>query len=243
MNHRRCAPLCALVTAVAVAGALAAGAPASPQPIHDAKGRGATGLHGVRYCEIFVLSGALPAVTVKVYNTIGLSRCPSAQWKAFDANELKTELGAIGIVLNGPRHWLMDSAFTPAPGPVRRFHAMRLRLVAKLKITTAAGLVQTPYTPRTIYRDNTFTWDKGRTVYELVAPDGTRYVMQAYSQIVDPHLKAAALPRLGRRIRPPAGWHYRVRVLRHPIVLTTTAAHKPAVIVQDELQNTYQREG
>jgi hypothetical protein len=243
MNHRRCAPLCALVTAVAVAGALAAGAPASPQPIHDAKGRGATGLHGVRYCEIFVLSGALPAVTVKVYNTIGLSRCPSAQWKAFDANELKTELGAIGLVLNGPRHWLMDSAFTPAPGPVRRFHAMRLRLVAKLKITTAAGLVQTPYTPRTIYRDNTFTWDKGRTVYELVAPDGTRYVMQAYSQIVDPHLKAAALPRLGRRIRPPAGWHYRVRVLRHPIVLTTTAAHKPAVIVQDELQNTYQREG
>jgi hypothetical protein len=240
MIHRRVAPLGALLALALACGATAL---ASPRPVHDGSGRGATGLHGARYCEIFVLSGALPAVTVKVYNTIGLSRCPSAQWKAFDANELKTELGAIGIVLNGPRHWLMDSAFTSAPGPVRRFHAMRLRLVAKLKITTAAGLVQTPYTPRTVYRDNTFTWDEGRTVYELVAPGGTRYVMQAYAQIVDAHLTASALPGLGRRIRPPAGWHYRVRVLRHPIVLTTTAAHKPAVIVQDELQNTYQREG
>jgi hypothetical protein len=112
-----------------------------------------------------------------------------------------------------------------------------MRRVAAIPIRTAADLVQTPYTDRTISRHNTWRWERGRTVYELVAPGGDVYVMQSYSQIRDPKLTIGKLRALGRRLDLPAGWRYRVRRLRHEL---TVAAKGKATIVQDQLQNTYQ---
>ena len=43
-------------------------------------------------------------------------------------------------------------------------------------------------------RQAAFTFAAGRQVYELVAPDGTVWVMQTYSQIKDPTLSLADLP-------------------------------------------------
>jgi hypothetical protein len=74
-------------------------------------------------------------------------------------------------------------------------------------------------------------------VFELVAPGGDTYVMQSYAQIKDPSLTLAKLRALGRRLKPPAGWHYRSRRLRSDLVLTV---HGSATVLQDELQNTYQ---
>src|SRR3954467_10122631 len=147
-----------MMALLATAAALAAGA----------------ALHDARYCEILVLRGAPPKATVAVWNTIGLNRCPAAKWRAFDAGELAKELGATFVVLNGPRHFLMDSA-TAATGGVRSFHGMRMRKVATIAIRSAAELTQTPYTDRTIGRTNDWRWRSGRTVFELVAPGGDTY--------------------------------------------------------------------
>jgi hypothetical protein len=198
--------------------------------------RSATGLHDARYCEILELHGALPDVTATVWNTIGLNDCPDAEWKAFDAPSLAAELGATAVILNGPRHFLMDSV-TAETGRVKSFHGMRMRRVATIPLRTAAELVQTPYTDRTIARRNTWSWKRGRRVFELVAPGGDTYVMQSYSQIRDPKLTLRALPRLGKRLKLPAGWHYRSRVLKRPLDLV---ARGSATVIQDELQNTYQ---
>jgi hypothetical protein len=65
------------------------------------------------------------------------------------------------------------------------------------------------------------------------------YLMQAYSQIVDPTLTLGALRTLGSRLKLPAGWSYRTRKLRHDRSLRTAG---DATIVQDELMNTYQLE-
>ena len=54
-----------------------------------------------------------------------------------------------------------------------------------------ADVAQTPYADRVIERTNRWIWNRGRTVFELVAPGGRRYVMQSYSQIVDPGLTLA----------------------------------------------------
>jgi hypothetical protein len=197
-----------------------------------------THLHDARYCEILVLRGAPPKATVTVWNTIGLNRCPSKWWRGFDAGALARELGATFVVLNGPRHFLMDSA-TAATGRVRSFHGKRMRKVATIRIRSAAELAQTPYTDRTITRTNTWRWKRGRRVFELVAPGGDVYVMQSYAQIKDPSLTIGRLPSLGHRLKPPLGWHYRVRKLRHPLVLR---ARGSATVLQDELQNTYQLE-
>jgi hypothetical protein len=112
-----------------------------------------------------------------------------------------------------------------------------LRRVAAVPIHTAAELAQVPYTDRVIERDNTWRWQRRRRIYELVAPGGDVYVMQAYSQIKDRSLSIGKLRSLGRRLDLPQGWRYRSRVLRRPLAV---GANGQATIVQDELQNTYQ---
>jgi hypothetical protein len=195
------------------------------------------GLHDARYCEVIALKGAPPDATAVVWNTIGLNRCPAAWWNAFDAGDLAHELGATVVVLNGPRHFLMDSVSVPRAGRVRAFHGQKLRRVAAIPIRTAADVAQVPYSDRVIERDNTWRWQRGRRVYELVAPGGDVYVMQSYSQIKDRGLSIGKLRSLGRRLDLPQGWRYRSRVLRRPLAL---GADGQATIVQDELQDTYQ---
>jgi hypothetical protein len=195
-----------------------------------------SGLHDARYCEIIELKGAPPTAVATVWNTIGQNRCPPAWWNAFDAGALARELGDTAVVLNGPRHFLMDAASADTGGR-RSFHGQRLTRVASIPIRTAADLVQPPYTDRTIARRNTFTWKRGRTVFELVAPGGDVYVMQSYAQIKDPTLTLAKLRSLGRRLKLPTGWRYRTRRLTRDLVLT---ARGTATITQDELQDTYQ---
>jgi hypothetical protein len=221
--------------AVRVAVLLAAGAFA-PWGAAPASAATLGGLHDARYCEIIELKGAPPSATATVWNTIGLNKCPAAWWNGFDAADVAKERGATLVVLNGPRHFLMDSV-TATPGRVRSFHGEQMRRVATIPIRSAAELARTPYTDRVIERGNIWHWKKGRRIYELVAPGGDVYVMQAYSQIVDPSLAIGKLRGLGRRLGLPTGWRYRSRVLRRSLAV---GADGEATIVQDELQNTYQ---
>ena len=195
------------------------------------------GLHDARYCEILELRGQLPNASATVWNTIGLNRCPAKWWNAFDAAELAKERNALAVLLNGPRHFLMDSV-TATPGRTRNWHGEQLRRVATIPIRTAADIQQVPYTDRVVKRTNIWRWKAGRVVYQLVAPGGDIYVMQAYSQIRDRTLTLKDLPKLGKRLDLPPGWRYRVRRLKAP--LAVAPQHGDATIVQDELQNTYQ---
>jgi hypothetical protein len=218
-----------LVTVISVSAAALGSASAQPRPPID--------FHDARYCEIFELRGALPDVRVKVWNTIGLNRCPAAKWEALDPVSLAAELGAQAVILNGPRHFLMDSG-SGKTGRVRSIGGLRVRKVATIPITSAADLDRTPYTERTIGRTTTWRWDRGRRVYELLAPDGSNYVMQSYAQIIDPELTIGKLRRLGDRLELPKGWRYRTRRLNRDLKLR---AKGKATIIQDDLQNTYQR--
>jgi hypothetical protein len=225
-------------TLLAAPAALALALAVAAAPAGAAQTKGATGLHDKRYCEILELRGLPPTATAVVWNTLGLNACPASWWNAFDAPDLAKELGATAVVLNGPRHFLMDSVTGARTGRVRSFHGQRLREVAALPIRTAIEMAQTPYTERTVDRTNVWRWKAGRRIFELIAPGGTRYVMQAYAQIKDRHLTLGRLPRLGSRLHLPAGWRYRSRVLRRPLALGATGS---ATILQDDLQDTYQR--
>ncbi len=211
--------------------------PAAPAPAAVVQvGGELQGVRNARYCEVLELHGLPPTAEVSVWNTIGLNSCPAARWRTLDATSLARQLGATLVVLNGPRHFLMDSIRGTTHGR-RSFAGIPMRGVAKIKIRTAAELVQRTYGDRTITRDNSWSWKRGRTVFELVAPGGDTYVMQAYAQIKDPSLTAARLPALGGRLALPLGWRYRSRRLARPLTLK---ANGGAVILQDELQDTYQ---
>ena len=196
------------------------------------------GLYGERYCEIIALRGELPEVTATVYNTIGFNDCPAAWWDALDPNQVAAGLGAFLVRMNGPRHWVIDRASSAGITNVIDVEGEALGEVAAIPLRTPADFSSTPYTERTIVRDNLWRWRAHRRVYTLSAPDGQVYMMQAFSQIVDPALRLPDLAGLGARLELPDGWRFETSKLRRPFVLD---AGGTATIIQDELQNTYQR--
>jgi hypothetical protein len=96
------------------------------------------------------------------------------------------------------------------------------------------------YTIHNVDRETVFTFDAGRTVYELTAADGTKYVMQSWSQETDPNLAEAGLTTLASRLHPPAGWIYAPRKLTKPLRVVTTSAD--AKVLQDDFGNSYSLE-
>jgi MoxR-like ATPase len=94
-----------------------------------------------------------------------------------------------------------------------------------------------PYTANHVNRHTVFTFDAGEEVYELQDPALRRWVMQTWSQIVDPELSRADLRELGERLDLPNGWTYQARVLESPVRIDT--ADRTAFVLQDDLKNSY----
>ena len=204
--------------------------------------RSTTHMHGQRYCEYFALKGQFPDLKADVWNTYGLNSCPSARWKASDPAAIAKQLGALAVVLNGPRYWLVDSARIALPrgfGQVRTFpNGLRFRKLTTLDVPIKNGAISSaPYSETTVNRSNSFTWSRRFPVYELVSPAGRVYVMQSFSHIVDTKLAIGDLRALGSRLKLPAGWRYRQRRLGRDLTLTTKGS---ATVLQDDLQDTYQ---
>ena len=89
-------------------------------------------------------------------------------------------------------------------------------------------------------RNTVFVFNAGEQVYELIDPDGRRWVMQTWSQVADPNLSRADLPGLASRLKLPEGWTYQTRVLDETLRVDTTT--RPAHVTQDDLTNSYSLE-
>lgn len=195
-------------------------------------------IRDTRYCELFVVTGRLEPVA-SVYNTLGLDDCPPDVWKAIDLDKVKQQFDAEAVIVNGPRHFIMDrietAEISTEPTDVQ---GLDMRVVAKIEISLKDRLFKPkPYTVHTIDRTTRYTFRAGQPVYELVAPDGRVFVMQAYAEIVDPNLAYDQLDGLAGRLKLPEGWQYRPRVPDSDLVMATTGK---AEIIQDDLDNTYQ---
>lgn len=200
-------------------------------------------LHGARYGEVLLVTGHLAHIEATVYNTLGLNDCPDELWQQLNPEEIKKEHKARAAILNGPRYFLMDSiSGAHVSHDITTFGGLRMRSMATISITLKqlpVGVQRKPYTENIVNRSTTYVYRKGREVYELVAPDGTTYIMQSYSLQVDPTLTEESLKTLGSRLRLPADWSYRVRMLEQEESFTV---HGQASVLQDEFENSYQRE-
>jgi len=200
----------------------------------------ASGLRGERYCEVLLVHAGLKGISADVYSSYGLNDCPQSEWATLDAGRIADDDGALIAMLNGPRYWLMDSiAKDSAADQTKTFGGIAMRKEATVNVgnpTTASR----PYTLHTVDRRADFTFNAGSQIYELVEPNGTRWVMQSWSQKTDPTLAQADLAGLASRLTPPSGWTYQVRTLTSPLhVLTATTA---AQVLQDDLTNSYSQE-
>jgi hypothetical protein len=94
-----------------------------------------------------------------------------------------------------------------------------------------------PYTINQVSRNTVFVFDTGRPVFELTDPEGRQWVMQTWSQVVDPTLSLDDLPGLAGRLHLPSGWSYQSRTLTSPLRIDTTT--EDAHVTQDDLTNSY----
>lgn len=195
-----------------------------------------------RYCEVLLVEIVDGQATAEVYNSFPLNDCPQAQWTQLDAKAIATTEGKTIAVLNGPRYWLMDGIDKNADAatlPKKQFGGIDMYRQASVAVGSMADAA-VPYHPHAVDRKTVFTFNAGRTIYELVAPDGTTYVMQTWSQQKDPALSEADLAGLASRLQLPAGWSYRSRTLTDDLQVSTVSA--PANVLQDDLSNSYSQE-
>ena len=191
-----------------------------------------------RYGEVLALFNRDGAFQAEVYGTQLLNDCPADLWDALDADAIAKEMGALMVKLNGPRHWTLDGLGTKVEvvEPVLRdFGGLMTRRIAVVELGSDPRVA--PYTENHVDRGAVFFFDAGKPVFELVSPEGTAYIMQAYCIGVDPTLTLDALPTLGERLSPPEGWTYRTRVLDEELVVDTS--DHLATVLQDELENSY----
>jgi hypothetical protein len=195
-------------------------------------------VRGVRYGEIIAVFARDGRFEAEVFGTQFLHDCPQEWWDALDAAAIAADLGAVAVKLNGPRHWVIDGmgmkVNTMEP-VIRDFGGMDMRRLATIDLGDSP--MTSPYTDVHVQRGAVWFFDAGQPVYELVSPDGTVYLMQAYCLAVDPTTSEESLRSLGDRLAPPVGWTYRVRTLDEELVVDTT--HKVATVLQDEFEHSY----
>ena len=199
-------------------------------------------LRNQRYCEVLVGKRNWLNLEVKVFNTQGLNLCPQAQWKDLSKESITKTFDASFVMLNGPRYWVMDEI--QAGGNTlndikETFGGIDMNLRAMVQVGLIKQLMGSKqYSPNEVNRTTNFIYRVGSAVYELTSPGGETYVMQSYSQIINPLLSMKDLPVLGEQLQLPAGWTYRSRVLDQDLSLL---ANGVAYVVQDNLSNSYQR--
>ena len=196
------------------------------------------GLYNSRYCEIFGVNApdSEGIFELEVFNTVGINRCPDAEWQAIDLPTVASENGWAVAVRNGPRFWVMDQIRGAKPPVPVTFGELPMRKVATLRLPE---LAQADFKPFVIERRTEWVYNKGRYVRELISPSGQRFVMQAYTQNVDPTLTEAGLNEVGSNplAAIPEGWTFRYRKLKRQLVLT---AKGEATILRDGLRSVYQ---
>ncbi|HAH66066.1 MAG TPA: hypothetical protein DCL72_11470 [Rhizobiales bacterium] len=204
------------------------------------KGNVIEGVRNARYCEIIPIVRDRFHLVATVYNTLGLNDCPADVWAAITEDSMKKPFGAITVLLNGPRYFLMDSITAKgATKAGKKIEAGGLALTERASIDLGLfDMLHRSYRETTIDRDTLYLFKAGSPVFMLEAPDGSRYVMQAYAQIVDKTLSYNDLPALSARLKLPSGWRYTTMVPEKDLV---AGAEGKATVVQDDLENTYQK--
>ena len=155
-----------------------------------------------------------------------------------NAEDIRKEFGAMAVLKNGPRFYVVDEITGYRMGADRIISGHKMKQPGVLNLSFELLLNRSPYAVKAVNRKTSFVFHKGEKVYELVNPQNEVFTMQAASRMVDNSLAIGDLDNLAPRLKLPEGWKYRVRVLeadaRYDVADT-------AYVIQDDLQNTYQK--
>ncbi len=244
------------------AGALAAGlitpirAMAASELLGDSKGavpKRMENMRHVRYIELFFAmhdpnTGKLIA---PCYNTtFGPSGIPASRdtapqklVEALDFDKLAKEYGAINVLLNGPKRWMLDW-FEVDVGNTRTFQGIEAPWVAQLNLESPDSLGgAAPYEKVTIDRKSSCAWTKGNKVVLLDDAEGNTWAMKGFEEGLNPKhsYKDFLSEGAGMFKKLPKGWNVRVKVLEKDLI--ETPENGVATLITDEFFNVYDKTG
>ena len=209
---------------------------------------------GKAFYEILFMNRQADGSGVGFYhNSLGLDLEASneemdARFRALDADTLMKEYGGDGVIFNGPRRLVANSITG-----IIAWDGGKQKVIGTVPYRIL-GLFETPdldkaatgelpaYHVLTSKRTNSFRFNAGETVYELITPEGAVYTMFSLSLRIDPNNTIENLPTLGDRLKNlPEGWKFRSRKLDKEMILTSTVdSEPPNTIVLDEFVGNYQ---
>ena len=228
------------IPAVIMAGALAASTLAHGQAGQE--------LRDFPYGEVIPNTISNGIVTEHFFNTVAYGPIIPQQFtqiteqQTIDAYNLAYGSDCVAATINGPRFWVLDAitslgGITSSPDELT-VGGIQFGLAAQLQSPVGTPTVgDIPYVRNPVQRNTTYTFLKGRLVYELTDPEGNVFVMQSYSQQFEPRLTLRNLPYIGPWIHLPKGWSYATRRLPKDLFLTANGSTQ---VVLDDFRNAYQ---
>lgn len=228
VNIRPLPALFSLCAGLALAGPAAA---QQPKPVESVA---LTEVRDMRFCEFVLVFDSW----VDIYNTSASNGCPNDTFSALDPAQIAQAHGAKAAQLNGPKFWAMD-AQTIGMGESKTFGGIEARYAATLPLASlGSGKGADPYAPYVTQKSQHMVFNAGKPVYELVGPDGTVYVMNAYSDQVQDGDPA----NLSKQLDVPESWTFRMRVPDSDLVIDQQI-DKPSSMVGDDFHQYYSQIG
>jgi hypothetical protein len=199
-------------------------------------------MRGLRFCEVGLITGTGTGDAIaNIWNTTGVCDPTPEQFGELDADTIARENGALRAWLNPVRSWMFDRLDVWEAGDDKTFGGITGTWVGAADAATMTqATVAGSYYPGYIYRNDTFTYNKGSQVYVLDAPDGEVFVMQSFTQHWDPTLSEDNLAHLASRLDLPTDWGFRAEMLDRDMEVSTASHDNLAHVVQDNLHNVYQ---
>lgn len=197
-------------------------------------------LRNYRYGEVIPTFDCGNGLITEVYVSMSFNDCPEDEWYLLDGDDIQSQLGAVGINMNGPRHWLVNKTVengnggSALPEKIYTFGTLQMQMRAQI----SGDLDENTYAENPVERFTTYTYQEGNEVYKLVNPDGDTYIMQSYSRKINPDLTIDDLASLGTSLDLPSGWTYQSEILSADLVLVADGI---AFVIQDNLENSYQK--
>ena len=198
-----------------------------------------------RYCEFLCAYLDNEKIHIDVWNTVNFNSCPDFAWSECDLSAIKNELKASRIGDNGPRYWVNDKVESLDENPdkgfeVRQFGDILMAKVATIERSLSLGMSledEAKYSPNTVKRNTRYTYFADDWIFTLTDPEGQVYVMQSFSQQVNPKLAYEDLQHLGNFLTLPKGWQYEPVLLEEELILES---HGETTVVSDDFRNVYQ---
>lgn len=157
------------------------------------------------------------------------------------------------LTLSGGSHrYTMDVNLTPVSNPFFYVGELRFAKTGQVRISlidairkgawNIGNLVNNTYSPFEVHSKIHYIWNIGTLSHSLIAPNGDRYILYAYTNEVAPDITRKSLVDLGSRLNLPQGWSYQSSLLTRTITVRPSAnSGFNSSLIFDEFDNYYVR--